>query len=445
MNKKKQLVKLGAEKLADLLLDVMDHSDYANDLISRTIATPKRNLLRFQQKLNDLLDGLCFIYWKQSFDFADELRLILQDLKATQISPEQGLEEIAHFYRSDASVMNNADDSSGCIGDVYNSDAQEMFLAYTQACTNKRRVAEYILDLSTNDEYGLRDTVIECANSLPVEQQQWMVKELEDMAVIKQDDYKKRRYLYLVMTLAKQIGDADLYSRTYEAAHGEIGSAAKIDLAKIYFEKNDLDEALKTLETIPNDDFFVQHDKQNLLIEIYQAQGEPGKVEMILRSQFRACRTVHSLESLLNCNPELDKEVILKEESELMLESESFYEHEALFLIHCELIDKAEAYVLRHHDKLNGNAYGALLELVESFEKAEKYLVSSLVYRSLLMSILDRGYTKAYRHGAKYLKKIVKFETEISDWSPYEHHEEFYKKMSETHKRKRSFWAQYND
>ena len=445
MEKKNQLVKLGAAKLADLLLDIMEHSDYADDLISRTLATPKGNLLRFQQKLRDLFDLSRFVYWKQSFDFADELRLVLEDLKAAQVSPELGLEEIASFYRTDASVMNNSDDSSGCIGDVYNSDAKELFLDYAHACNNKRRVAEHILDLSTNDEYGLRNTIIECAEVLPKEEQLWIVKELEEMAGFTQDEYKKRSCLFLVLSMSQQMRDTDLYTKTYLTLYSKMSSSAKINLAKIHFEKTEIDEALKTLQSISKDDSFVQHDKQNLLIKIYQVQGETQKIEKILRSQFRAYRSIHSLEALLNCNAELDKWAILEEESAIILESESFREHDALFLLHCDLIDEAEEYLLKYHDQLNGNIYGVLLEIVQYFEQSGKYLVSSLIYRSLLESILDRGYSKAYRHAVKYLKKIGELQNIITDWSTFQTHEDFYKKISEKHKLKRSFWAQYND
>lgn len=74
-------------------------------------------------------------------------------------------------------------------------------------------------------------------------------------------------------------------------------------------------------------------------------------------------------------------------------------------------------------------------------EAENRHLVASLMYRSLLISILERGYTKAYPHGIRYLKKLDKLATSVTDWKEFNHHEAFKGQLIEAHGRKRSFWS----
>jgi hypothetical protein len=84
-----------------------------------------------------------------------------------------------------------------------------------------------------------------------------------------------------------------------------------------------------------------------------------------------------------------------------------------------------------------------MLSLAEAMELENRHLVASLIYRSLLISILERGYTKAYPHGIRYLKKLDKLAATISDWKNFNDHEAFKEQIIQAHGRKRSFWSKY--
>jgi hypothetical protein len=106
-------------------------------------------------------------------------------------------------------------------------------------------------------------------------------------------------------------------------------------------------------------------------------------------------------------------------------------------------IGEAEEYLLKRADQLDGNHYGSLLSLPEAMESENRHLVTSLMYRSLLISILERGYTKAYPHGIRYLKKMDKLAAAVSDWKEFDQHEAFKEQIIQVHGRKRSFWSKY--
>ena len=126
-----------------------------------------------------------------------------------------------------------------------------------------------------------------------------------------------------------------------------------------------------------------------------------------------------------------------------ILKSDRLRETDAEFLIFIGKIDETEEYLLERADQLDGNYYGSLLSLAEVMESENRNLVTSLIYRSLLISILERGYTKAYPHGIRYLKKLDRLATSIADWKEFNHHEAFKEQIVQAHGRKRSFWSKY--
>jgi hypothetical protein len=137
------------------------------------------------------------------------------------------------------------------------------------------------------------------------------------------------------------------------------------------------------------------------------------------------------------------RDEVVADEVAQILESSVLRESDAEFLISIGKIDEAEEYLLKRADQLDGNHYGSLLFLAKAMESENRYLAASLIYRSLLISILERGYTKAYPHGIRYLKKLDKLATSVTDWINFNHQEAFKAQIIQVHGRKRSFWSKY--
>lgn len=114
------------------------------------------------------------------------------------------------------------------------------------------------------------------------------------------------------------------------------------------------------------------------------------------------------------------------------------------FLIEIDKIDEAETYILKRADQLDGGFYDILLSFAKIMETEKRYLAASLIYRSLLISILERAYSKAYSHAVKYLRKLDKLSLSISDWNNLDNHEYFMDQLQKDHGRKKSFWSKYN-
>ena len=443
-NRKQKLIGLGADALSDALLDLAAHSEEAEDLIERLIATPKENVQRFKKKLSDLKHSRRFIDWRGAAGFGRELEMLLQDVKAGVSDPLTGVELVAAFYEADNTIFEMCDDSSGNIGDVFRYDAKELFVDYAKRCEEKGKIADIILKVNKMDNYGIRDTLIDCAGEcLPEDVIRTMIATLQKWADKEKDEYGKRHHLMLIESLARQIKDAKLFEKARIASWGKLSTAALIDTARVYLESGDVETAHSWLKKIPEGETFQAYERDELLEEIYQKQGDSEKLTELLYQKFKSYHSTDTLQALLNVIGHDKRDEVVADEVAQILESSALRESDAEFLISIGKIGEAEEYLLGRADQLDGNHYGSLLSLVEVMESENRHLAASLIYRSLLMSILERGYTKAYPHGIRYLNKLDKLAVNITDWKKFNHHEAFKEQIIQAHGRKRSFWSKY--
>ena len=443
-SRRQKLIDLGAETLADTLLGLAVHSNQADDMIERLIATPEESIQRFKKKLSALKRRRRFIGWRESAGFAQELEILLQNLKAGVNDPVTGIELVAAFYEADKTIFEMCDDSSGNIGDVFRYDAKELFIDYASRCPDKEKVAYTILKVNLQDDYGIRDTLIDCAaECLPEEVIRTMIAELQKRADSEEDKYDKRHHLILIESLARQIKDAKLFEKTRIASWGKLSTAAFIDIARVYLESGDVETARSWLEKIPENETYMAYKRNELLKEIYQRQGDSENLTELLYQQFQSYRSTDNLQALLDVIGDDKRNEVIADEVKQILKTDRLSGPNAKFLIAIGKMDEAEAYLLKHADQLDGNHYDSLLSLAEAMESEDRYLVASLIYRSLLTSILERGYTRAYPHGVRYLKKLDKLAVSVTDWKGFDNHEAFKERILQAHGRKHSFWSKY--
>lgn len=443
-SRKQKLINLGREALADALLSIAIYSDEADDLIEQLIATPEENIKRFKRKLSGLKRRKRFINWSESASFARELEMLLQNLKSGVGDPLTGVEMVAAFFEADNTIFDLCDDSNGDIGDVFRFDAIELFVNYASRCEDKEKIADIILKLNQEDNYGIRDTLINCAGDcLSEEIIRTMITTLQKWAENEEDEYDKHNYFLLIESLARQIKDAELFEKTRIALWGELNSAAFVDIARVYMESGNVETAHSWIKKIPEGDNFKAYEQDKLLEEIYHKQGDTEKLTELLLRNFTSYHSKENLEALLDVIGYEKRDEVVAVEVQKILNADTLRNSDVEFLIAIGKLNEAETYILERAEQLDGNFYTSLLPLAKAMDSEKRHLTASLMYRSLLVSILERGYTKAYPHGIRYLKKLDKLALSVSDWKDFHTHEAFKEQMIEAHSRKRSFWSKY--
>lgn len=443
-SRRERLIDLGAEALADALLKLADQNDAVKDMVERMVATREKNVERFKRKLAAIKKSRRFIPWRESADFALELEGLLEDLKAGVKDPRVDCEMVALFYEADRWVFESCDDSSGYVGDVYHYEAKDLFVDYARRCTEKERLADLVFELNQNDDYGVRDVLIDCATDyLPKSNILAMIARLQETADRQNEEYGRRDNLRLIEALARQIGDPKLFE-TARLASGETPStAACVDIAKVNLESGDPHSALAWLEGIAADGSFMTHERDRLLLEIYGQLGDTQKQTDVAWRIFRGYRSKDSLQNLLSVIGNEHRETVIANEAALILEEQDLSLSNATFFVELGLMDEAENYLLERADQLNGGFYASLLPLAVAMEDAERPVTATLIYRALLDSILQRAKSKTYHHGVRYLKKLDGLARSVTDWLGMEGHRTYCQRLRQVHGRKYSFWSQY--
>jgi hypothetical protein len=359
-------------------------------------------------------------------------------------NPRAGVELAAAFYRADGAVFDQCDDSSGNVGDVFRVDARKLFISYASRCLDKQWLSELVFDLNREDDYGVRDILIDCAGQyLPESTIRGLIERFQEAAVREPDEYEKRHFLLRVESLARQIKDAPLFEKARISAWGTLSTAACVDIGRVYLESGDAETALSWLQRVPAEETFQIHERDHLLMDIYGKTGNTQEQGEVAWRIFRRHRSADTLAGLLAIIGHDQTDSVIGNEMAEILENKSLSYTSELFLVEIGNMDAAETYLLDRADQLNGDFYDGLLPLAERMEQADRWLCASIIYRALLDSILRRARSKTYTHGARYLKRLDRLAKAISDWRRFENHDAYLANLRQRHGRKTSFWSRY--
>ena len=178
-------------------------------------------------------------------------------------------------------------------------------------------------------------------------------------------------------------------------------------------------------------------------LKIYQELGNDKEAEKIVLDNFRKSKSMSTLEEVLPYLKEEQKQKFIDSEVKSICESNEFSMQDLNFLIELNCLDKAEEYVLRLKDQVNGDWYYAILPIIKNLESSGSLLAASVCYRALVDSVLRRAKSKTYHHAVSYLKKLDRISAKVDDWKSIESHSSYLENLKKTHKLKYSFWDKY--
>lgn len=91
---------------------------------------------------------------------------------------------------------------------------------------------------------------------------------------------------------------------------------------------------------------------------------------------------------------------------------------------------------------VDGRQYGALPEMAETLLAQGCVRGASVLYRALLNSILERAYSPAYGHAARYWWTLKELDAGCETLAPLVSHAEYEAAVRAKNPRKVGFWAQ---
>lgn len=444
MDEQNRLSKLSSEKLAAALLELATYSFEAQAVVARLLASPRENASNFQEMLSTFVNRKHFISYSESGGYANQLRSLLKTLEASECEPKWGVLSVAAFYRSDAEILNNCDDSDGVVGEVFFGDATDLFVSYASKCEDKEWLLDLVIELNQQNEYCVRQALIERSPEfLTKEYSLEAVDKLWVLAKSARNESERRQWFLALKMLGLSLKDPELLERVYDQKESGLRSDdTQMEIAELHFELGNFDEALCWCLKISDRSYHSLH-RDELLVQIYEKQGNVEKRAEKAWKIFQRGRSVESLNLLLAAIGEEQRELIVEEEAKKILRSRTFNTDDAFFLLQSDRLESAEAYVIDRATKLEGSLYWPLLELSKLFVDQGKILAATLIYRALLNSILERGKSSTYHHGIDYLHTLDKWAPTIDDWKRFQPHDSYVAELRGTHKRKYGFWSKY--
>lgn len=401
-------------------------------------------LREYRQALRSLRKRTRFIHVSETGDFARDLQAILTELAESNPGPEEGLKAVTEFFVADEDIFRACDDSNGSVGDVFNFGATDLFVAYASRVEEKRPIADLVISLDRESNYGVRERLLDrAAECLPPEILREMVDRLWKEGKSCAEPIEARSRFRRVQSLARQLKDGALFEKAALAAFGDPNANQSLDIARVYLDAGDPAIARQKIDWIPIDAGYVTTERDTLLLEILKQLGDRGGMKEVAWRMFRRYHSVDNLEALIAVLGVADRCSIENEAIEGILKEQEFSYADITFLLDLGRTGQADTYILNHAAQLDGGSYTALLGFAEHLEPAGKGLSRTMIYRALLDSILARGISKYYTHGVRYLRRLDVIAPLVSDWRGFPTHDAYMAALHQNHARKSAFWKRY--
>jgi hypothetical protein len=382
---------------------------------------------------------------RETREFAGELAELLADLAYSDVAGRLGVDLVAAFIRLDRHVFEHCDDSGGYVGDVFRCNARTLFRDFAGRCDDPPYVADLIFDLVANDEYGVRDGLLDDVSAyLPEPLIRGMIARFQAIPAAP-DSFEALGKLARVCVLARHIGDLGLFERTVVELFGPDHPAGAAYIAAANLECGNPRAALEQLSRVPEGATFKRLERQELM---FTALGQLGMTAAQLElgwNMLREERARSGLDRLLSVLGDENRDAVIAGEAALILAGPGFSFGDLAFLVNLGRFDDAETYLLGRFDQVDGYHYEILAPLADAMCRAGRALGSSLIYRALLASILNRGTYAGYSSGARYLRTLDQLSASVSDWHGLPDHTTWRSALHAAHARKSAFWARYED
>jgi hypothetical protein len=351
---------------------------------------------------------------------------------------------LRRFVEAAEKGFDHVDDSYGYLGPL----CQEAVTLWGKAWAkieprDPATLAKLVYDGVRDNGYAIRDHMIRDFAEALGRDGLMMLKEMfiaEHQANLTRkgmDDWERHEPLRHLTDVADALGDVDMYIDAQRQCGVE--DVYALPIARRLLDAGRAVEALEYLDRAdPNRSHFQDEkdDYTTLRCKILQSLGRDGEARDTLWQEFRRGLSTASLDRLLALTPK-DKQQAIIDEAIAVAGAHPDKLTAATFLLARGHVDRAAAMIDAHPDKFDGRYYGSLLPLAEALQK-DCPASAWVLYRSLLLSILEEKRSKAYHHAADYLA----IAGDLAERAGlHEKHQSLLAQLQSQHGRKYGFWG----
>lgn len=454
-----KLTSLTKEELIEILTNLSNENTEARKLVLTFMAAydPKELYKVLNKELTAIKNGTRFITYAEGNEFTNKLESILNkvDNYLAMQMPNLAITLIKRFIELDSKLFERVDDSNGYLSDVYHHAFKILDKAFSHSDESPKAIADYILSIYFNDDYGNRSTIIDslnlCLTELVIQAIEFLLPAIKPMASSPEfnhnspswnfNAYMKNHYIITIhKKIADKLKDVDKYI--------ELVQLENVDDKNICMVAKRLNDAFRSSEAIEwlnriQDDSHEALVRDKLLIEAYMLEGDTTQAKSTIWKIFERSLDVNNYFEYLKLAAPDEKQPI-KEKALLLAKNSTRLSSAFKFLHDMGEYDAIEHLYFFREGDIDDSDYYVYRKLSTALHQNGKHLIATLLRRRLVNNVLDHARSKSYRYAASDLKLAGDFAAHVNDWRKYPSHADFLQQLRAKHSRKMAFWSLVN-
>jgi hypothetical protein len=436
------LINLGAETLADLLLEIST----GNAAIKRRIRLelthalgPKELGQEVRKRLATIKRAKGFVDWDKRKAFIADLQTQLDMItdKIAQGDPALAFELLWQFMGLAPSVYERVDDSYGDVGDVFRYAITCFENIGQHVQPDPDTLAERVFIALAKNGYGEYDDLIpHIAPALGPAG----LKALRNIA--QEYNGKDKGYViqHCLQQVADQLGDVEAYMAQY-SAQDLLNPHWAASVASRLLQIGRTNEAFEILIAARDEGGFrfIPAEWDEAYTTALETLGKSQELLTFRWQRFEESLSIPHLRDLLKSLPDFENVEAETRAKKYALQHNDF--HAALdFFLEWPDLYMASDLILAHPTKLDGNRYYSLTPAADTLQ-GRFNLAAILMRRAMIIYTLDKAKSTRYKHAVRHFLECAAADTEISDYGNIASHEDFVRRLRVAHPRKSGFWT----
>lgn len=472
---KKNLAALGAERLADLCLELGAGSAEIKRRLRLELthaAGPEALAHEVRKRLATIQRSTSFVEWNRTRslvrDLDTQLTMIVD--KIAPNAPETAFDLLWRFIELAPSIHERADDSNGSIGAVF-SDAITRFADLApRVQPNQLALADRIFAAMSDNGYGewdgLLDHVGAALNSDGITALKHAVDAYE-AAPLPEDSTESRAVFVGVGRLGYALdkdwpaerkagdlrrwrqeiadleGDVDAFLSQFDGERLENPAFAAAAATRL-IAAGRAAEALPILETARDKagKRYIPDDWDEAYVAALNALDRKEELHAFRWQKFSVVLAPGYLRDLLKALPDFEDIEMEQKAKDLAFRHRNFEAALGFFLDWPDLGLAADLITARA-DELDGDAYYALGPAADALQH-EQPLAATLCRRAMIRYTLDKAKSTRYKHAIRHFAECASANLDIGSYGRFVDHETFAAELKVKHPRKLGFWSGVN-
>lgn len=467
---KDNLEKLGAEKLAALVMELVQGSAALQRRARMELSAaqgPKDVAADLRKRFASLRRSTSYVDWRKQRAMVKDLNSLLTLIQSS-IAPQdanEAFELLWSFLQLASSIHERTDDSHGAVGDVFRHAVDLIADLSPRVTANPETLAERILDAVADAGYGEFDGIIpataEALGAGGLEHLKQITKDWGDTAPMPAELAAYQRFglssspadsvrrakqstcSIILADVADVQGDVDAYMARYSAEQLTYGTIAP-DVARRLIDAGRVQEAhdiaRRSMAREADTQFRVFNEQ---LDEVYEdcleRLGKLGDLKEHLWTTFEHSLSARALRKYLKLLPDFD-DIEAEEKALNIVESFPRLGAAISFLIDWPAHDRVARLVLARQSDLDGNSYDTLTHGADALD-ARHPLAATIMRRAMIEDTLNGAKSKRYHYAVRHLAECQASDLEIGDYGLIASHSRFVETLRQKHGRKYGFWS----